>query len=585
MSRLIDIETERRCLCISFPYDSSLVDLVRTFPERFYDRDRRVWFVPLQHLPYVLSHLGEHHFKLSASLRRYCDEQDEAPLATGHTRELPRTKALPQGSYTVSKLNQAARQALRMAFSDEIWLVAELQDFDKNGATNYRTYFFDLVERPLPGAAETARIKAVLFDEARLLIEQRLEQSGAGIRLRDGLSVHVKGRVELYAQHGRYQIIITDIDPSYTTGEIELNRERILRELEKLDIAQHNARRPWPTCPLRVGLITSYESDAYNDFIHQLTSSGLGFDVALHHAQVQGQHTEASVLRALAYFAERSDDFDVVAIVRGGGSRSDLAYFDTLPIGRAVCEHPLKVLCGVGHQRDQCLLDAIAHSTKTPTAAAEFLIHAVEDYWNRAEETFDTLVTSSFNQIQGAQNRHYRLSTGLERNVTRRLADARRRYETLRTRITHQALDVVRLGRSKLEKAGRSLEHQAHLRLERENLAIHHGMRSLSPARIERILRRPADELERYARRLERTARRPIARSTEQLDHLEQKARLLDPQRVLERGFALVRDAQGKLVKSPDDVVPTQPLDIRLATGSLRVNVRDEDPEDFKDPQ
>ncbi|MFU8805523.1 MAG: exodeoxyribonuclease VII large subunit, partial [Bradymonadaceae bacterium] len=359
MSRLIDIENERNCVSISFPYEPTLVDLVRTFPERFYDRQKRVWYVPLQHLGYVLQQLDDHHFKLSPSLRRYCDENDddvaEAPQ--------PAAPPIPDGSYTISRLNQAARQALRQAFDEEIWLVAELQDFDKNGAANYRTYFFDLVERPYAGATEVARIKAVLFDDPRRGIENKLERSGSGIRLRDGLAVHLKGRIDLYAQSGRYQIVITDIDPAYTTGEIELNRERILRELRRLGLHEKNIRLPWPTCPLRIGLITSYESDAYNDFIHQLELSSLGFDVTVHHAQVQGQHTEASVLRALSYFADRAEDFDLVAIVRGGGSRSDLAYFDTMPIGRAVCEHPLKIVCGVGHQRDQCLLDAIAYST------------------------------------------------------------------------------------------------------------------------------------------------------------------------------------------------------------------------------
>ncbi|MFW5967060.1 MAG: exodeoxyribonuclease VII large subunit, partial [Persicimonas sp.] len=342
MSRLIDIEIETRRIAVRFPYNPDLLPVVRSLPERRWDGESKTWYVPLEHLEHVLGKLGAHHFKVSAELRAYCEEHvrpadellaNDGPGPGGPLR-------VPEGSYSISRLNEEARRTLRERFDEDVWIVGEVQSYERNRPGRHA--YFELVERLSADEDPVARIRAVMFREDREAIVAALEDAADPIRLRDGLAVRLRGRVDLYAPQGSYQFIAREVDPAYTTGEIHQNRERILEWLEEEGIRQDNLERDWPGCPLRVGLITSYESDAYNDFVHELERSGYGFELTVHDANVQGKKTEPSVLRGLRYFEERAADFDLVAIVRGGGSRSDLAYFDTEAIGEAVCTHPLK---------------------------------------------------------------------------------------------------------------------------------------------------------------------------------------------------------------------------------------------------
>ncbi|MFU8804311.1 MAG: exodeoxyribonuclease VII large subunit, partial [Bradymonadaceae bacterium] len=190
--------------------------------------------------------------------------------------------------------------------------------------------------------------------------------------------------------------------------------------------------------------------------------------------------------------------------------------------------------------------------TMTPTAAAEFLVSAVEDFSTASEETFATIRDRAQRRLQTAQNRHYRLSTGLERVVSRRVSESRRQYERVRGRVIHKVLDSIRRQESRLEA------------------------RTLSPARLERVLRRQQEELDRRTRRLETNTRRPLVEEGRHIEHLEEKLRLLDPQRVLERGFALIRNADGALVRRVEDVAPDDRLEIRLADGTVRVTANDD---------
>ncbi len=569
---MIDIELAERTLRISFPYERELVNTVRNLPERRWDANSKAWFVPLQHLAYVLEQLEGHHFKLSVELRTYCESagQSLAPSPPALSSVAGLATPVPADTYTVSKLNQAARAVLRDHFKDDLWIVGELQDYDKNAAGNQRTSFFDLAERPYAGASEIARIKAVMFEEDRRRIEATLAALPQSIRLRDGLAVRLKARVELYPQNGRYQLIVSDIDPSYTAGELEMNRERVFRALEARGIEGKNMARELAVCPLRVGLITSHESDAYNDFVHGLRLSGLGFELTTHHASVQGHNTEASVLEALDYFARRAAAFDVVAIVRGGGSRSDLAYFDTEAIGEAVCLHPVKVICGVGHQRDQCLLDFIAHSTKTPTAAAELLIARVGQFLAGAEAAVEHMGVRATAQVLAAQSLLLRESARLERSVNARLVDERASTAQLSARIAQGARRRIAKDSLRVEISGEQISARARACVERAEHEVRHGREQLDEARLFRLIGRRREGVEAAAARLGPQARMALARRSEELEHAAHNLRLLDPQRVLERGFAILR-SRGKLVRSSEDVAMDQLLDVRLADGSISV--------------
>lgn len=561
MARVIDVEVERERIKIDFPYEAELVDVVRTLPDRWFDRRTKCWFVPIEHLEYVIQRLDGYHFKFSPRLRTFRSNRDDNAVVE------PAVPEIPEGTWTVSRLNQAARAALRERFDDRLWIVGELQDFDKNRAGDYRTWFFDLVERPFAGANEVARLKAVLFERHRRGIEKRLRDSN--IELADGLAVRLRGRVDLYAKNGRYQLVVDDIDPAYTAGEIEMNRERVFRALKKRGIENENRALPWPTCPLRVGLITSWESDAYNDFVHQLRDSGRGFSLTVHHANVQGVHTERSVLRALAYFRRHADAFDVVAIVRGGGSRSELAYFDTEAIGEAVCRHPLKIVCGVGHQRDTSLLDLIAESTKTPTAAAGRIVRQVDDYVRCVDQTYEAIARRAERQVAKMRRRLVRSAARLERQVVGRLNAEHRRQDALRSSVdaaVHRLL--ARRGR-RLDNLAARLTTAAERGTERRRMQVEQARATLSLRRLKQRLQRRRHRLRQILDRLRKSSRRDTDFARRRIQHLEEQLALVDPRRILERGFAIVSDDEG-VIHRRADVPLGHDFDVLFGDGVLR---------------
>ena len=569
----IEIETER--LRIEFPFDRSLVQTVKTLPQRRWDPDQKAWYVPFDHIERVFDTLLDHHFKISHQLRDYCRENhkpiDEIIDGDGEpSGPIP----VPPGTLTVSELNLEAKAVLEEAFDESVWLVGEMQSYDRT--KDWRHAFFELVERPSEDADPIAKIQAVMFQRDRERIETKLEGASDDIRLRDGLAIRAKGDVEIYPQSGSYQIVIRDVDPTFTTGKIQQNRQQILDRLEEKGIREKNRELAWPICPLRVGLITSHGSDAHEDFLNELESSGFGFDLTVHHAYVQGDRTEESVLRALEYFEDRAEDFDVVVIVRGGGARSDLAYFDTDAIGEAVCEHPLKVVCGIGHQRDVCLLDHICASQKTPTAAGRTLVERVDAFAARVDEAIEGILDGAERRVRDSRERLGRLSVELGHRVDRRLNHEERRLADLRSSLSHGARDRLEEERRRVEGAARSLPQLARSASRREKQRLHYVRRRLRPEALRRRFDRESKDLRQLRRRLERAVHARLEREDERLERLAERLRLLDPQQILDRGFSILWN-DGEVVRKPDQAPAGEQLDVRLADGEIRVVVEDED--------
>ena len=569
----IEIETER--LRIEFPYDETLVRTVKTLPQRRWDPDNKAWYVPFDHIEAVFDTLLDHHFKITRELRSYCRDNHRPvdEIIEGESEQSGPIPVPPQ-TVTVSELNLRAKAVIEEAFDESVWLVGEVQSYDRT--REWRHAFFELVERPSEDADPVAKIRAVMFQDVRRQIEKQLREAPDEIRLRDGLAVRVQGDVELYAKSGSYQFVVRDVDPTYTTGKIQQNRQAILDRLEEKGIREQNRQLAWPVCPLRVGLITSAGSDAHNDFSNELESAGYGFELTLHDARMQGDRTEESVLEALEYFAERREDYDVVVVVRGGGARSDLAYFDTDAIGEAVCRHPLKVVCGIGHQRDVSLLDHIADSQKTPTAAGRSIVERVREFRDRLDGAVDGILQGASERMRGERERLGRMSVDLGHRVERRLNREGRRLEGLRSTLSHAARDRLERLRRRVERAGDRLPQLARSATARETRRLEYVRRGLRPERLRRRFARHRTRLDQLGERLARAAEATLERREKRVARLGERLRLLDPQRVLDRGFAIVWK-DGDIVRSSEDAPPGEGLEVRLADGDIHVTVDDEE--------
>lgn len=543
MSGSVELDPGGQHLVIRFPFRQDLVDLVKTLPNRRFDGGSKCWRVPIEHAERTYQELSRHLFTFAPEVMAAVAGTLGTPAAnpagggaasrpSGLQRRLPlpeapgATTTATTDALTISQLNNAVRDALKQRFPTALWVVGEVLDYDKGAGREHR--YFRLIERDGDAARTTATVDAVLWgrDAARLL--PALAAANPSFTLRDGLQIRAKVKVDLYPATGRYQAIVEDLDPSFTLGQLALSREKILAELRQRGLEHRNRSLGFPVPALRIGVLSSPEADGWNDFVRHLQESSVGFAVTLVPVKVQGEELKPTMLAGLAWFAAHRDEFDVLCIVRGGGSRTDLAWFDDLEVALAVATHPLKILVGIGHQRDQSVLDVIAHAEKTPTAVAEFLVRladaARDDLRAQAQRLADTALAALRQRRAGLQA----VAQDLRHGVLRCLRDAA-------ARLAQQARDVQSGARLRVAGA--------------------------------------AGDLRAAARAIAQAAGRRLERADARLQQQATRQRLLDPARVLQRGFALVRGDGGKVLPSAGRLQPGTQVTLQFRDGSASARV------------
>lgn len=432
---------------------------------------------------------------------------------------------LPAGTYTVSQFAWEMKGLLGDTYPS-VWIAGEVQRL--RPAARGQIYF-ELVEKGR-GDRVQAKLDCVIWADDRPKVEAVLRE--AGVELSEGVVLRCAGRPDFWPGGGRFQFVVSGVDPLFSLGALERRRRETLRALQAAGLLELNKRLPLAPAPLDIGLVTSEGSAAYHDFLHTLEQSGFGFRVVLVHAAVQGAAAEAEIGRAfelLKAFARDGGRLDAIALIRGGGSRADLATFDSRRVARAVAEADVPVICGVGHQIDVSISDLAAHTTcKTPTEAAELLVGRVGGAAYGVEETARVLARQARDVLRVAENR--------VSQVTHRFASPSR------------ALLVTRA---------------AHCRaLERD--LTRSAKRTLADA----------ERLERERRtRLLRGAFLPVRRAARQMEAHRRLCEQLSPERTLARGFSLTRRADGRLVRSVGDVAPDAELLTRVRGGAIRSRV------------
>ncbi|HMK11345.1 MAG TPA: exodeoxyribonuclease VII large subunit, partial [Acidimicrobiales bacterium] len=333
----------------------------------------------------------------------------------------------------------------------------------------------------------------------------------------------IMGRVELYEARGQINLRMSGIDPTYTLGRLAQDRDRLIRTLTAEGLLERNRRNVLPAVPLRLGMVTSRDSAAYADFMHELEASGFAWQVLVADSRVQGADAAESVARALAALARCP--IDVVVLIRGGGSRNELAVFDAESIARMIAAMPVPVLTGIGHEVDRAIADLVAHtSLKTPTACAAHLVDLV-----RA-----SLVT-----------------------------------------LDRSAVAIARAARVALDRSEQSVSHRAALVQRDVSRALDAAAQSVQTA-AGRAGRSATTHLHAAGQRIDRAAIRVAARSPAALDaaerHIDRVAaqvKALDPARVLERGYSITRDERGAVVRTATAISVGSRLVTTVADGEI----------------
>lgn len=274
------------------------------------------------------------------------------------------------------ELNNAVRHVLTRSFNDLIWIRAEMSDVRMN--QNGHCYL-EFIERDSNNKNIIAKARASIWSNVFKLLKAYFE-SETGQAFASGLKVLVQVRVEFHELYG-YSLNVHSIDPTYTLGDQAKNRALILKQLEKEGVLYLNKELELPIISNRIAVISSPTAAGYEDFCNQLENNSFGFVFYTHlfPAIMQGERTESSLIYALDKINEHIDSFDVVVIIRGGGASSDLSAFDSYMLATNCAQFPLPIITGIGHERDETVLDIVAHTrAKTPTAVAEFLIERME---------------------------------------------------------------------------------------------------------------------------------------------------------------------------------------------------------------
>ena len=422
-------------------------------------------------------------------------------------------------TFRVPELTEAARAVVRATFPDEVWVEGEIASIKRTAAGHV---FIDLIEPAEGGGPPAAVLPVVLWSGVRREVNEHLRAHGA-VRMTEGVRIRVRGQVDLYARSGRLQLRMTAIDPDFTVGQLAAERSRILRVLADEGLLDRNAGRPLPELPRRVGLVTRVGSAAHADALDELRAAGFGLEVLEVDTAVQGSGAERGIVRALR--AVERAGADVVLVVRGGGARTDLVAFDAESVARAVADLTVPVLTGVGHEVDDTVIDAVAHTAcKTPTACAAALVDHVGRAVARLDHVAARLASATGALLDGAEVR-------ARRHAERVVMAADGRLTRQDDRLVHRAATVARSADRQLAAA----------------------------------IRRIDDRAGTVARR----APALLAAAESRLVLAEARLASSDPVRMLDRGWSITRTSDGRLVRGPEEVEVGDELITTLAGGEL----------------
>ncbi len=429
----------------------------------------------------------------------------------------------------LSELAQAIESGIQSSLPDSYWVVAEISEL----SVNFKGHcYLELIEKPEKTDAVTAKIRATIWSYRYQLIHSYFAAS-TGLQLQAGLKILFSATVEFHAVYG-LSLSITDIEPVYTIGEDEKQRNDILQRLHAEGVFSMNKDLEMPLFPQRLAVVSSSQAAGYQDFCNQIAANqyNLRFTVTLFQASMQGVETEQSVVHALHEIFEREHEFDVVIIIRGGGAKADLRWFDNYTIAYHIAQFPLPVITGIGHDKDQSITDMVAHtSVKTPTAAAEFCISLGEQLVFRIQDLQEQLVDASNilcdDYRNHLQNKVMRLNYVYSLQTNRAQTD----LQYVSTRILSAVSQLVYKQQNKLQFAELKISKSTQYYLIEQKQKLTHALFQVSIG-----------------------TKHQLHSQKQQLQVLQSQVDMRNPLLLLSKGYTITTNSSGKIIQSIHDV-------------------------------
>jgi exodeoxyribonuclease VII large subunit len=392
------------------------------------------------------------------------------------------SNAVKREEISLLELNGRIKETINQSFAGACWVRAEMSDVRANVSGHC---YLEFMEKSAVTGQIVAKARGAIWAKTFRMIKPYFEQE-TGQSFASGLKVLVKVTVEFHELYG-YSLNVLDIDPAYTVGDMLRRRMEIIRRLQQEGVFNLNKELELPALPVRIAVITSPTAAGYEDFVNQLdgNKNGYPFYIKLFPAIMQGEKTEASVIASLDRIYQYSDCFDAVVIIRGGGATSDLTSFDSYLLAANCAQFPLPVITGIGHERDDTVLDLVAHTRmKTPTAVAEFLIGRMNLAAGEVSRLQQAVVSFSLNRMERSRsqlhllvsklpvtatnliNRHNALLTDrknrLQQAVTKKVMEANRYMQLTEQYITMVSPEyIMKRGYSLTLKEGKIMKRAA----------------------------------------------------------------------------------------------------------------------------
>jgi exodeoxyribonuclease VII large subunit len=450
---------------------------------------------------------------------------------------------------SLTELQLIIRDSLYMALPDMYWVVAEISEIKANYAGHC---YLELIEKHPDEKNVRARARAIIWSNRYQFLKSFFENI-TGESLKEGLNILVKIKIEYHEVYG-LSLVITDIDPAFTIGEMAVKRQLVIKRLEQEGVISMNKELEIPSVPQRIAIISSKNAAGYSDFINHLSGNNFGyiFYTALIESAMQGTETEQGVISALDKIAENSGLFDLVVIIRGGGSQSDLSWFDSYNIAYHITQFPLPVITGIGHEKDISVTDMVANiSLKTPTAVADFLIEKISLAENRLFEISTEIKNFSHTIIENNRTR-------IETSAIKLIPLARIMMNEIKDKLSEKIIDIINVGKEYTFKAGLIPANQA----------------SKLNSAVKSFLSGKKTFVERTSQNFINSTFNFLTRNNTRLDGLDNSLNILNPDNVLKRGYTIT-SLNGRIIKRSELLKIEDLIDTQFSDGNISSRITD----------
>lgn len=448
---------------------------------------------------------------------------------------------------SLTELQLIIKDSLYMALPDMYWVIAEISEIKEN----YNGHcYLELVEKLPDEVSIRSRIKAVIWSSRYRFLKSFFESS-TGESLREGLKILVRAKIEYHEIYG-LSLVINDIDPAFTMGEMALKRQQILKKLEEEGVLTMNKDLDFPVVPQRIAIISSRNAAGYTDFMKHLTGNNYGyvFYTALIETPMQGNETEAGVIKALEKIAGHLHKFDLAVIIRGGGSQTDLSWFDNYNIAYYITQFPLPVITGIGHEKDLSVTDIVAYrSLKTPTAVADYLIECMNNAEVRLLEMSKDIIDKSQLILDESKMR-------IDSCRVKLIPVARIMNSEFKEELSGIVIDMINTGKEYIMRAGL--------------FPANHKSRLISGVRSHlsvngSLLTGRKQSLVSYSKNCLNKMENKVA-------GFDSSLKILDPENVLKRGYTIT-SRNGKIIKKSVELKKEDIINTRFSDGSVSSKV------------